>query len=319
MRSLRGWLIFLGVMCLLPVLLPSGIIRFLVFANFMAIWAMSWDILSGYTGYVSFGHPFLLGTAGYASAIFSDALGLPLYASMALGVLIGVGAGMLFFFPALKVRGPYFSLITLALMNIARHLVVAIRSDITGGTRGLVCLPVIVIGAVPSFYFSLGAMFVTAIGLWYVSRSDIGTILNEIHMDEDVVESEGFSTVKYKMFAFILSAVVASVGGVLYTHYLGSISPAGVFGNDILFMILVTALIGGENSIIGPLIGSYFVVSLLQVLRPVLPGEERWAVYAAIALVLYVFKPRGLYGIGLDIRNWIRKTRKRSTQNVQTT
>lgn len=309
-RSLRWWLIFIAVMCVLPLFAPSGVVRFLVFANFIAIWAMSWDILSGYTGYFSFGHPFLIGIAGYTTAILTHEFGFPLYGSMALGVLAGVGAGMAFFLPALRVRGPYFALVTLALMNLAHRLVIAIRPDVTGGTRGITGLPLVVSGAIPSFYMSLGAMLAIAIGLWYVARSDIGTLLRAIHMDEDVVRTEGFSTLKYKLLAFILSAVAASIGGVLYTHYLGTISPEGIFGIDMLFMILVAALIGGQNSIIGPIIGAYFIIILLELSRPFFPGESRFLLYSVIALSVYVFRPRGFYGIIQDVGNWFRGRRK---------
>lgn len=309
-RSLRWWLIFIAVMCVLPLFAPSGVVRFLVFANFIAIWAMSWDILSGYTGYFSFGHPFLIGIAGYTTAILTHEFGFPLYGSMALGVLAGVGAGMAFFLPALRVRGPYFALVTLALMNLAHRLVITIRPDVTGGTRGITGLPLVVSGAIPSFYMSLGAMLAIAIGLWYVARSDIGTLLRAIHMDEDVVRTEGFSTLKYKLLAFILSAVAASIGGVLYTHYLGTISPEGIFGIDMLFMILVAALIGGQNSIIGPIIGAYFIIILLELSRPFFPGESRFLLYSVIALSVYVFRPRGFYGIIQDVGNWFRGRRK---------
>jgi len=265
-KSLFGWSIFIVVMGALPFFAPTGVVRFLVFANFIAIWAMSWDIISGYTGYISFGHPFLIGVAGYTTAILTRVLGFPLYESMALGVLVGVVAGMAFLFPALRVRGPYFCLVTLALMVLVHRLVITIRPDLFGGSRGLIGLPLVVVGAVPSYYLSLGVMLAVAIGLFYVARSDIGTILRAIRDDEDVVESQGFSTTKYKLFAFTLSALTASIGGVFYTHYLGTVSPEGIFGVDLLFMILIAAVIGGQNSIIGPIIGAYFIIIFLLVL-----------------------------------------------------
>lgn len=314
MRSLRWWLIFIAVMCVLPLFVPAGVVRFLVFANFIAIWAMSWDILSGYTGYFSFGHPFLIGIAGYTTAILTHQFGFPLYASMALGVLVGVGAGMAFFFPALRVRGPYFALVTLALMDLAHHLVIAIRPDVTGGTRGITGLPLVVQGGVPGFYMSFSVMSAIAIGLWYVARSDIGTILGAIHMDEDVVEGAGLSTLRFKLLAFVLCAVVASIGGVFYTHYLGTISPEGIFGMDMLFMILIAALIGGSGSIIGPIIGAYFIIILLEVARPFFPGESRFVLYAGLTLGIYFFRPRGFYGIIQDIVNWYRAKRRKGVQ-----
>jgi branched-chain amino acid transport system permease protein len=91
---------------------------------------------------------------------------------------------------------------------------------------------------------------------------------------------------------------------------LGTISPEGIFGIDMLFMILVAALIGGQNSIIGPIIGAYFIIILLELSRPFFPGESRFLLYSVIALSVYVFRPRGFYGIIQDVGNWFRGRRK---------
>lgn len=320
-RSLMGWLIFIGVMSILPAFLPSSYIRICIFANFLAIFAMSWDILSGYTGYVSFGHPFLIGMAGYTTAFLSHQGGfqpphlvLPLYATIPIGVGVGVGAGMLFFLPGLRLRGNYFCLITLAYLIVVHHLVIAIRPDLIGGTRGMTGLPSVVMGATPNFYLSLALMFSIAIGLWYVSRSDIGHVFNAIRMDEDVVSTTGLSTLKFKLIAFTLSALTASIGGAFYTHYVASIAPESIFSVTFLLSIIVAALIGGQNSIIGPIIGAYFLTFLLEGLRPYIAGTPRFLIYSAIALGLYVYKVRGFYGIIQDVANWYRERRRKGVQ-----
>ena len=87
-KSLPWWLLFAVIMSIMPLLVSSGSLRIFIFANFIAIFAMSWDILSGYTGYISFGHPFLIGIAGYGSAILTTQLAAPLYVSMPLAVLL---------------------------------------------------------------------------------------------------------------------------------------------------------------------------------------------------------------------------------------
>ena len=101
-------------------------------------------------------------------------------------------------------------------------------------------------------------MFLIALGLWALTRSGVGTVLSAIRMDEGAVKSSGLNTTKLKLFAFILSALVAGIGGALYTHYLGAISPKGIFDINFLFTILIAALIGGEQSIVGPILGAYF-------------------------------------------------------------
>jgi branched-chain amino acid transport system permease protein len=303
-------------MCLLPFVVPSGYLRTCIFANFTAIFAMSWDILSGYAGYVSFGHPVLIGAAGYTTAMLTYHLGMPLYFSIPLAVLVGLAAGMLFFFPALRLRGNYFCLVTLAWGQVTHSLVIAIRPDLTGGTRGLAGLPYVVTGAVANFYLSFGIMFLVAAGLWYVAKSDLGAVLNAIRLDEDAVSAAGLSTLRFKLFAFTLSALTAGIGGAFYVHYTGSIAPESVFSTTFLLTMIVAVLLGGQNSIIGPIIGAYFLTFLLESLRPYIAGTPRFLLYSAIALGLYVYKVRGFYGIIQDIANWNRERRRKTEEHA---
>ena len=136
-------------------------------------------------------------------------------------------------------------------------------------------------------------MFVIGLALWLLVRTRLGTALSAIRMDEDAVRSMGLNPTKLKLFAFMLSAVVAGIGGALYVHYLGSIAPRGIFDVNFLFTILVAALIGGAQTIIGPIMGAYFLTFLLEYLRPFIPGTERYFIYGTIALVVYVLERAG--------------------------
>ncbi|WP_425077982.1 ABC transporter permease subunit [Ruegeria denitrificans] len=106
--------------------------------------------------------------------------------------------------------------------------------------------------------------------------------------------SSGLSTTRLKAFAFLTSAFIAGLGGAFYVHYLGSLAPRALFDINFLFTIIVAALLGGTSTIIGPMIGAFFMTFLLEYLRPVLPGAERYFVYGAIALLLYMYQPKGL-------------------------
>ena len=318
-KSLLLWAIFAVLMCLLPLFTSTGTLRVFIFANFLAIFAMSWDILSGYTGYISFGHPFLIGIAGYTTAMLTRHAGTPLYLSMPIAVFLTMIGGTLFFFPALRTRGTYFALVTLAFMEVTYHLMQVVKPSLTGGTRGLSGLPLLVTGAIPNYYLSFFAMFVIAVGLWVLTRSGLGTVLSAIRMDEESVKSAGLNTSKLKLFAFMLSALVAGIGGALYTHYLGSISPRNMFDINFLFTILIAALIGGEQSIVGPILGAYFLTFLLEYLRPYIPGAWRFLLYGVIALVVYYYAPKGLYSIFQAGANRFAKRNGRNGQYGQTT
>ncbi len=295
-KALAGWAVFGIVMCLLPLLVTTGTLRVFIFANFLAMFAMSWDILSGRTGYISFGHPFLIGVAGYTTAMLTYHLDVPLFLSIPAAVVAAMVAGTLFFVPALRTRGTYFALVTLAFMELLYGLTQVVQPKLTGGTRGLSGLPSVVLGAVPNYYLSFLVMFVMGIGLWLIVRTRVGTALSAIRMDEDAVKSAGLNTTKLKLFAFMLSAAVAGIAGALYVHYLGSIAPRAIFDINFLFTILVAALLGGASTIVGPIIGAYFLTFLLEFLRPYIPGTERYFIYGLIALVLYYYAPKGLYG-----------------------
>jgi branched-chain amino acid transport system permease protein len=295
--QLRWWLLFALGMSLLPLFISPGTLRIFIFANFLAMFAMSWDILSGRTGYISFGHPFLIGIAGYTTAMLTYHLNWPLYITIPTAVVTTMIGGTLFFLPALRIRGTYFALVTLAFMELMYHSMQVVQPKLTGGTRGLSGLPTLVSGAVPNYYLSFLVMFAIGVGLWLLIRTRLGIALSAIRMDEDAVRSSGLNTTRLKLFAFMVSAMVAGIAGALYTHYLGSISPRGIFEINFLFTILVAALLGGAGTIIGPIIGAYFLTFLLELLRPYIPGAGRYLIYGVIALVLYYYVPKGLYSL----------------------
>ncbi len=296
-KALACWAAFAIVMCLMPFVVTTGTLRVFIFANFLAMFAMSWDIISGRTGYISFGHPFLIGVAGYTTAMLTYHLDVSLFLSIPAAVVATMIAGTLFFVPALRTRGTYFALVTLAFMELLYGLTQVVQPKITGGTRGLSGLPSLVTGAVPNYYLSFAVMFTIGIVLWLIVRTRIGTALSAIRMDEDAVKSTGLNTTKLKLFAFMVSAAVAGIAGALYVHYLGSIAPRGIFEINFLFTILVAALLGGPGTIIGPIIGAFFLTCLLEFLRPYIPGTWRYLIYGLVALALYYYAPKGLYGI----------------------
>lgn len=298
------WIGFIAVMASLPELVSKGTLRTIIFANFLAIFAISWDVLSGRTGYISFGHPFLIGIGAYTSAILTKRYGVPIEMAIPCAVLMTMAGGIVVFLPALRIKGSYFALVTLAFMELMYQLVQVIRPDLTGGTRGMSGLQTLTRGAVNGYYLSTSLMVGVALSMWLLMRTQLGTALSAIGMSEESVLGSGLSTTKLKLFAFLTSAFVAGLGGAFYVHYLGSVSPRALFDINFLFTIIVSALIGGSSTIIGPVIGAFFLTFLLEYLRPVLPGAERYFVYGVIALLLYMYQPKGL--IELFMRGWQR-------------
>jgi len=285
----------------LPEFVRSSTLRTAIQACFLGIFALSWDFISGRTGYVSFGHPFLIGIGAYATAILSHRFDVPIALSIPAAVLITMLAGTLFFLPALRIRGTYFALVTLAFMELMYQLVQVIRPDLTGGTRGMSGIDTILRGARNNYYLTFSLLLAVGISLWLVGRTRLGTALNAIGMNEEAVRGSGLDTTKLKLFAFMVSALVAGLGGAFFVHYNGSLAPRALFDINFLFTIIVAALIGGTGNVAGPIAGAFFLTFLLEWLRPILPGAERYFIYGGVALVLYVYQPKGLARIASDL------------------
>lgn len=290
-----AWGAFILGLMALPELVSKGTLRTIIFANYLAIFAISWDLLSGRTGYISFGHPFLIGIGAYTSAILTKRFGVDVELAIPIAVVVTMLGGLVVLLPALRIKGSYFALVTLAFMELMYQLVQVIRPDLTGGTRGMSGIQTLTRGAVNGFYLSSILMVVVAIAAWLLMRTRLGTALTAVGLNESAVEGSGLSTTKLKMVAFLASAFVAGLGGAFYVHYLGSIAPRALFDINFVFTIIVAVLIGGASTIIGPIIGAFFLTFLLEYLRPWLPGAERYFIYGGIALLLYMYQPKGIY------------------------
>ncbi len=298
------WIVFIVFMFLLPEFVSKGTLRILIFANFLAMFAISWDVLSGRTGYISFGHPFLIGIGAYASAILTKRFDVPIEYAIPCAILLTMLGGVIVFLPALRIKGSYFALVTLAFMELMYSLVQVIRPDLTGGTRGMAGVQTITRGAENNYYLSLSLMLTIAVLMWLLMKTRFGTALSAIGMNEESVRGSGLSANKLKLFAFLTSAFIAGLAGAFYVHYLGSIAPRALFEINFLFTIIVAALIGGSSTIVGPMLGAFFLTIILEYMRPYIPGGERYLIYGGIALLLYMYQPKGF--LEFFTRNWNR-------------
>jgi branched-chain amino acid transport system permease protein len=298
------WAVFIAFMAVLPELVSKGTLRTIIFANFLAVFAISWDVLSGRTGYISFGHPFLIGIGAYTSAILTKRYGFEIEVAIPIAVLMTMLGGLIVLLPALRIKGSYFALVTLAFMELMYQLVQVIRPDLTGGTRGMSGIPTLTRGAVNGYYLSVTLMLSVALSMWLLMKTRVGTALSAIGMNEESVRGSGLSVTRLKMFAFLTAAAVAGLGGAFYVHYIGSIAPRALFDINFLFTIIVAALIGGSSTIIGPIVGAFFLTFLLESLRPYLPGAERYFIYGGVALLLYMYQPKGM--VEIFMQAWTR-------------
>ncbi|MDZ7702800.1 MAG: branched-chain amino acid ABC transporter permease [Halobacteriales archaeon] len=273
-------------------------------ALFFAVYVMTWDVVSGYTGEISFGHALFIGVGAYTSGLLNVVLDVPLFASIPAAVLAASLAGLLIGFPSLRVKGPYFSLITLVAPVILLRAFVFF-SDITGGETGLFGIETISLDPTTNYYIAF-ALFVFALAVFLaITRSDAGQILTAIREDEATVVSVGLNPAKFKLFAFVLSGAIGGLAGALFIHTFaqGVATPSETLGLVLSIELIVATILGGIGTITGAAIGGLFFYLVRTWLRGVdatIPlvstpvSELYFLIFGLVTLAFLFFLPRGL-------------------------
>ena len=287
--------IFLSLLILL-IFLPGissdyYILLILIFANIGAVFAASWDLTAGVTGLFSFGHVIFFGIAGYVSGALNLFLGLPPWLTIPIGGAFGVLVGLIVGLPSLRLKGPYFRIITLTFPGILQGIIL-MYPEMTGGETGFYGLSPISDNIVITYYASLVIMLVSIFIMLQILSSRFGLIFRSIREDEDVAEATGINTTKYKLLAWAISGFFAGIAGGFQTHLIMTISPF-VFGVFYSFQAILFAVLGGIGTIIGSVGGSYIMIVLNELLRMVV--DLRSIMYAIVMIIVFLFIPMGIY------------------------
>jgi branched-chain amino acid transport system permease protein len=299
-RQSPGGLLILLILGVFP--LASGnmlYVEILTLAALYAIFAMSWDILTGYTHEVNFGFAFFIGGAGYLSGALNTLFSWPPSVAIPLAASAAGLAGILIGYLTLRLKGPYFSMATLAFAGILYKLAF-IFYKITGGEEGISGLKSLTAGPMTDFYLIWAATVAVYFLLIFYAQSKHGIILKAIRADEDVAQSSGINTAYYKVEAFALSGFLAGIGGGLYAHAQMHIGPAMLSGS-ISILVVLLAMIGGMGTIVGPLLGGILLSILNEILRVV--EAYRIVIYTGLLIVLIYLAPEGFVNLAFVKRN----------------
>lgn len=225
--------------------------------------AVSWNLLGGYTGYISLGHVAFFGLGAYFAALTSTRLELPVIPMILLAGVFSAVLGVAIGYLALRSRGASFVIVTLALVYIVRYTVQAWRG-LTLGSRGvnlegLSGMPR-ELYHVPFFYgFLLLAAAAIAMA-WFIRRSKFGMALEAIREDEDKAQAVGINTSLYTLIAFTISVGLTGMIGGLYAWWTAFIEPVFVFDIVIGVNIILMCLLGGMRTLWGPVLGAVLLV-----------------------------------------------------------
>ena len=274
------------------------------------ILAVSLNIATGYLGQLPLGHAGFMSMGAYGCSIFiirmSEALGVgardfvtgtPLALALVLGGLVVGGicaaiAGIIIGIPALRLKGDYLAIITLAFAEIIRVVMLNIDDvvgfDLTGGAAGLTGIP-----GYSSFLLVFGCVAVVCFLTHTMMKSRHGRAILAIRDNEIAAEATGVNTTYYKTLAFVVSAFFAGVAGGLYAGCVGVLQPA-VFGFMKSIEILVMVVLGGMGSMLGSALSATVLTILPEALRAF--SEYRMIAYAIVLILVMIFRPQGLLG-----------------------
>lgn len=244
---------------------------------------------------INFGHALFFGVAAYTSALLNTHLGWQPWATIPIGALGAVIAGVLMCLPALRLRGPYLSLVTLAFPLILLGIIFSF-TDFTGGELGISGLDRISESKTVDFYVSALVMIVSVFIMWKLTdaRSSLvrtGLIFHAIREDEIAARASGINTIRYKLLAFAVGGFFAGIAGGFYAHFMRIAGPS-TLELALSFQAIIWTVFGGIVSIYGPFVGVYLLYPLMEFLRVV--PEVRYLIFAAIVILILLFMPEGI-------------------------
>jgi len=279
------------VLLILPAVTQDPyLLRILILTGIFAILAASWDLLSGFTGQMNFGHALFFGVGAYAAALLNQNVHIPPWGSIPLGGLAAVLAGLIVGIPCLRLKGTYLALTTLAFPIILIGIVFAFP-DITGGELGISGLDRIARSRIANYYIVIVIMLVLCTIMWKITDSNTGIIFHAIREDEVAVRASGINTTRYKLLAFSLSGFFAGISGGLYAHFMRIAGPS-TLEVSLSFTVVIWAIFGGVATIYGPVGAVFILFPMLEFLR--FWPEYRTLMFAVIILLILIYMPDGL-------------------------
>ncbi|HHX37481.1 MAG TPA: branched-chain amino acid ABC transporter permease [Clostridiaceae bacterium] len=254
------------------------------------ILTLSLNVATGILGELCLGHAGFMAIGAYTTALLTINSGLPVVIMFPLGLIAGmIVSGVIGFLvgvPALRLKGDYLAIITLAFGEMISILLRTFK--FTGGALGLNGIP-----RVTTFSYSYWCFVISLVLIITFMFSRHGRAILSIREDEIASEATGVNTFKYKMIAFVMSAMFAGLAGGLFAHFQGNLAPEK-FNYNYSIDIMVMVVFGGMGSVSGSIVSAIILTLLPELLRGF--SEYRMLVYAIMLIVLMIFRPEGMFG-----------------------
>lgn len=262
-----------------------------ILAIFYAIVTASWALLAGQTGQFSFGHMAFVSLGAYTSGLLVVTWHIPIPLGWAAGVvlcaLVGAGVG----YVALRMRGPYLALFTVAFSEVLRIVIVS-ENEVTGGSGGLEVPPLFHQKSdAPYYYLGLVLLAVSLSLMIWLTRSRWGLFFRAIRENEEAAAAAGVKVVRFRVLAFAITSSFAGLAGGYFGHYIGILTP-DIGSVDQMGLVVAMAVIGGTENLYAATIGALICEALVEMLRAY--GQWRLVLFGALLLLTIRFARNGL-------------------------
>ena len=302
MKTLRPHYLPVGAMVLLafiPFMQPGEfLLSVLIMTLLYAYMGQAWNILGGFCGQFSVGHCAFFGVSAYAVTILYHFFGIHPLAGALVGVLAAVFLALIIGFISLQLSGIYFSMATVALVEILRSQTLYFR-EITFGTLGM-SLPVqFSLGKAYYFYIALIMVAAGYVITAAIRQSRYGTFMVAIRENEERALSLGIKSSRYKVLAAVISAAMTALGGAFYAMYVLMVEPSSAFSFLVSIKIIIVVVIAGMGTLAGPLLGAFIAILPDEIIRSWLGGSYAGLagiIYGAILVIVVKIKPEGILG-----------------------
>jgi branched-chain amino acid transport system permease protein len=318
------WGIILLFVLLIPLFLGgSYMLHVLVLVMVNIVLASSLRLIN-LSGQLSLAHGGMISIGAYTTTLMIMKLGMSSWLALLVGAVLASVVGCIVGIPFTRLKGIYFSMVTVFFGEIITLIVQQWR-ELTGGNSGIYNIPrpdsltipglfSLNFASKPSFYYlALALMLVSLAILWAVERSRVGLTFRGIQQTESLSESVGINTTAYKVLAFSIGCFFAGLMGGFYAQYISSISPT-VFGFLFTIYTLIYMIVGGSGKFIGPIIGAIVLTLLPEVARPLKSFMP--LVFAAILMAVIFLMPEGLVGLPQRLKTLWKITKERTSRNI---
>ena len=308
-------LLVLSLILLVPALSGSPFVYhiFVLLCLFAAL-SSAWNIVGGFAGQLSLGHSVFYGIGAYTSMLLLMRYGISPWIGMLFGGVISVAVAIVISYPCFRLRGPFFALATIAVLEVIRHMAIH-QTDLTGGAAGIA--PPMRIGVAWMMVrekwiyllIAFGFLCLTLFVSWRIKNSKLGFYLVAVREREDAALAVGVNAIKVKLWAVVISAFLTSLVGSFHGMYLTFIDPSSAFSLELSIQIAMFSLIGGLGTVFGPLVGTALVLPIAELARGWLSGYGNGfhgLVYGIVLVVVVLTIPNGLVGrFGPAVCAWI--------------